>query len=41
MFRTGSRHTVRAMESGSVIMEVKDGKWEAVGEEALEGPRRV
>lgn len=29
----GQWHTVRALESGSVIMEVKDGKYEPQGEE--------
>lgn len=29
----GHRHTVRAVESGSVLLEMKDGKYEALGEE--------
>lgn len=29
----GQWHTVKALESGSVIMEVKDGKYEAMREE--------
>ncbi len=31
----GQWHTVRALESGSVIMEVKDGKYEPQGEEDI------
>lgn len=29
----GQWHTARALESGTVILEVKDGKYEALGEE--------
>ena len=29
----GQWHTVRALESGTVIMEVKDGSYEQIGEE--------
>lgn len=29
----GQWHTVRALESGSVILEMKDGAYEALGEE--------
>lgn len=29
---TGQWHTVRVLESGTVIMEVKDGKYEPLGE---------
>ena len=29
----GQWHTVRALESGSVLLECKDGKYEAIGEE--------
>ncbi len=29
----GQWHTVRALESGSVLMEFKDGKYEPIGEE--------
>lgn len=29
----GQWHTVRALESGSVLLEMKEGKFEAVGEE--------
>ena len=28
----GQWHTVKALESGSVIMEVKDGKWEPIND---------
>jgi len=31
----GQWHTVRVLESGTVIMEVKDGKYEALGEEDI------
>ena len=31
----GQWHTVEVLESGTVIMEVKDGKYEALGEEDL------
>ena len=31
----GQWHTVRALESGTVIMEVKDGPYEATGEEDI------
>ena len=29
----GQWHTVRTLESGSVLLEMKDGKYEALGEE--------
>ena len=29
----GQWYTVRALESGSVLLEMKDGKYEALGEE--------
>ena len=29
----GQWHTVRALESGSVLLEMKDGKWEPLGPE--------
>ena len=29
----GQWHTVRVLESGTVILEMKDGKYEAIGEE--------
>ena len=32
-FYIGQWHTVRALESGTVIMEVKDGPYEPTGEE--------
>lgn len=32
---TGQWHTVRVLESGTVIMEVKDGKYEALREEDM------
>ena len=31
----GQWHTVRALESGTVIMEVKDGPYEPTGEEDI------
>ena len=31
----GQWHTVRALESGSVLMEMKDGKWEPLGPEDI------
>ena len=31
----GQWHTVRVLESGTVIMEVKDGGYEAIGEEDI------
>lgn len=31
----GQWHTVRALESGSVLLEMKDGKYEALGEEDI------
>ena len=31
----GQWHTVRALESGTVILECKDGKYEALGEEDI------
>ena len=31
----GQWHTVRALESGTVIMEVKDGQYEPTGEEDI------
>ena len=31
----GQWHTVRALESGSVLLEMKDGKYEALGSEAI------
>ena len=31
----GQWHTVRALESGSVILEMKDGKYEAIGPEDM------
>lgn len=31
----GQWHTVRALESGTVIMEVKDGAYEPIGEEDI------
>ena len=31
----GQWHTVRALESGSVLLECKDGKWEPLGEEDI------
>ena len=31
----GQWHTVEVLESGTVIMEVKDGKYEALGEEDI------
>ena len=31
----GQGHTVRALESGTVIMEVKDGPYEPLGEEDI------
>jgi len=33
----GHWHTVRALESGSVLLECEDGKFEAVGEEVVLG----
>ena len=31
----GQWHTVRALESGSVLLEMKDGKYEALGSEDI------
>ena len=31
----GQWHTVRALESGSVLLEMKDGKWEPLGLEDI------
>lgn len=31
----GQWHTVRALESGSVLLEMKDGKYEALGPEDI------
>lgn len=31
----GQWHTVKALESGTVILEVKDGKYEPIGEEDI------
>ena len=31
----GQWHTVRAQESGSVLLEMKDGKWEPLGPEDI------
>ncbi len=31
----GQWHRLRAVESGSVVLSVKDGKWEPLGEEDL------
>jgi len=31
----GQWHTVRALESGSVLLEMKDGKWEPLGPEDI------
>ena len=31
----GQWHTVRALESGSVLLECKDGMWEPLGEEDI------
>ena len=31
----GQWHTVRALESGSVLLEMKEGKWEPLGEEDI------
>ena len=31
----GQWHTVRALESGSVLLECKDGKWEPLEEENI------
>lgn len=31
----GQWHTVRALESGSVILEMKDGRYEAIGPEDM------
>ena len=31
----GKWHTVRALESGSVLLEMKDGKYEALGPEDI------
>ena len=31
----GQWHTVRALESGSVLMEMKDGKWDLLGLEDI------
>ena len=31
----GQWHTVRALESGSVLLECKDGKWEPLGPEDI------
>lgn len=31
----GQWHTVRALESGSVLLECKDGIWEPLGKEAV------
>ena len=31
----GQWHTVRALESGSVLLEMKDGKYEALGPEVI------
>ena len=31
----GQWHTVRALESGSVLLEMKGGKWEPLGEEDI------
>ena len=31
----GQWHTVRALESGLVLLECKDGKWEPLGEEDI------
>ena len=31
----GQWHTVRAVESGSVLLECKDGKWEPLGPEDI------
>lgn len=31
----GQWHTVRVLESGTVIMEVKDGAYEPIGEEDI------
>ncbi len=31
----GQRHTVRALESGTVIIEVKDGAYESTGTEDI------
>ena len=31
----GQWHTVRALESGSVLLECKDGKWESLGPEDI------
>ena len=32
---TGQWHTVRALESGSVILEMKDGAYEPIGPEDI------
>lgn len=32
---TGVWHTLRSLESGTVILEVKDGKYEPIGEEDI------
>ncbi len=31
----GQWHRLRAVESGSVVLSVKDGKWEPLGEEDM------
>jgi quercetin dioxygenase-like cupin family protein len=31
----GQWHTVKALESGTVILEVKDGRYEPIGEEDI------
>lgn len=31
----GQWHTVRALESGSVLLEMKEGRWEPLGEEDI------
>lgn len=33
----GQWHTVRSLESGSVILEMKDGPYEPIGEEMNDG----